>query len=49
VRRPIFREGNRLNRDLGDGQELPCIRLTKGGPLRFDVRDIEEFITQHKE
>ena len=21
--------------------ELPCIRLTKGGPLRFDMRDVE--------
>jgi excisionase family DNA binding protein len=29
--------------------ELPCIRLTKGGPMRFDVRDIEKFIAQHKE
>jgi len=29
--------------------ELPCIRITKGGPMRFDVRDIEKFITQHKE
>jgi excisionase family DNA binding protein len=28
--------------------ELPCIRITKGGPMRFDVRDIEKFITQHK-
>jgi excisionase family DNA binding protein len=30
-------------------RELPCVRLTKGGPLRFDVRDIEKFIAQHKE
>jgi excisionase family DNA binding protein len=29
--------------------ELPCIRLTKGGPMRFDVRDVERFIQTHKE
>ncbi len=29
--------------------ELPCIRLTKGGPMRFDVRDVEKFVAQHKE
>ena len=29
--------------------ELPCIRITKGGPMRFDVRDVEKFIAQHKE
>ena len=29
--------------------ELPCIRLTKGGPMRFDVRDVERFIQAHKE
>jgi excisionase family DNA binding protein len=28
--------------------ELPCIRLTKGGPMRFDMRDIERFVQQHK-
>ena len=28
--------------------ELPCVRLTKGGPMRFDLRDIEKFIEQHK-
>ena len=28
--------------------ELPCIRLTKGGPMRFDLRDIERFVEQHK-
>jgi len=29
--------------------ELPCIRLTKGGPMRFDLRDVEKFVEQHKE
>jgi excisionase family DNA binding protein len=28
--------------------ELPCIRLTKGGPLRFDPRDVEKFVTEHR-
>jgi len=28
--------------------ELPCVRLTKGGPMRFDLRDIERFIAAHK-
>ncbi|MGC1905418.1 MAG: helix-turn-helix domain-containing protein [Candidatus Acidiferrum sp.] len=28
--------------------ELPCIRMTKGGPMRFDLRDVEKFITEHK-
>lgn len=29
--------------------ELPCIRLSKGGPMRFDLRDVEKFVQQHKE
>lgn len=29
--------------------ELPCVRLTKGGPMRFDLRDIETFVAEHKE
>ena len=29
--------------------ELPCIHLTKGGPMRFDVRDIEKFVEKHRE
>ncbi len=29
--------------------ELPCVRLTPGGPIRFDLRDIEKFIEKHKE
>lgn len=36
-----------IRRKVHDG-ELPCVRLTKGGPMRFDVRDIEKFIAQHK-
>ncbi len=28
--------------------ELPCVRLTKGGPLRFTLADIERFIQQHR-
>ena len=36
-----------IRRKVSSG-ELPCIRLTKGGPMRFDVRDIERFIAQHK-
>jgi excisionase family DNA binding protein len=32
-----------------NSRELPCIRLTKGGPLRFDLRDIEKFVERHKE
>lgn len=36
-----------IRRKVGSG-ELPCIRLTKGGPMRFDLRDIEKFIMDHK-
>jgi excisionase family DNA binding protein len=28
--------------------ELPCIRLSKGGPMRFDLRDVEKFVEQHR-
>lgn len=28
--------------------ELPCIRLTKGGPMRFDVRDVEKFVAERR-
>jgi excisionase family DNA binding protein len=28
--------------------ELPCVRLTKGGPMRFDLRDVERFVAEHK-
>ena len=36
-----------IRRKVSTG-ELPCIRLTKGGPMRFDLRDIEKFVEQHK-
>jgi excisionase family DNA binding protein len=36
-----------IRRKVSTG-ELPCIRLTKGGPMRFDLRDIERFIAEHK-
>jgi excisionase family DNA binding protein len=28
--------------------EPPCVRLTKGGPLRFTLVDVERFIQQHR-
>lgn len=28
--------------------ELPCVRLSKGGPLRFDLRDVEKFVEKCK-
>jgi excisionase family DNA binding protein len=28
--------------------ELPCIRLTKNGVMRFDLRDVEKFVEKHK-
>jgi excisionase family DNA binding protein len=28
--------------------ELPCVRLTKGGPLRFTLADVEKFVQQHR-
>jgi excisionase family DNA binding protein len=28
--------------------ELPCIRLSKGGPMRFDLRDVEKYVERHK-
>lgn len=28
--------------------ELPCIRLSKGGRMRFDLRDVERFVEHHK-
>jgi excisionase family DNA binding protein len=30
-------------------RELPCIRITKGGHLRFDVRDVEKFVAEHRD
>ena len=35
-------------RRLVSAGELPSIRLTKGGPHRFDMRDIEKFVEKHK-
>lgn len=35
-------------RRLVHGGELACIRLSKGGPMRFDLRDVERFVEQHK-
>jgi len=37
-----------VRRKVSSG-ELPCIRLTKGGPMRFDPRDLERFIQAHKD
>jgi excisionase family DNA binding protein len=28
--------------------ELPCVRLTKGGPLRFTLADVEKFVEKHR-
>jgi excisionase family DNA binding protein len=36
-----------VRRKVSSG-ELPCVRLTKGGPLRFTLADIERFIQQHR-
>ena len=36
-----------VHRKVSSG-ELPVIRLTKGGPMRFDLRDVEKFIEQHR-
>ena len=36
-----------IRRLVGAG-ELPVIRLSKGGPLRFDPRDVERFIAEHR-
>ncbi len=36
-----------VRRKVSTGQ-LPCIRLSKGGPMRFDLRDVEKFVEQHK-
>jgi excisionase family DNA binding protein len=36
-----------IRRKVNTG-ELPCIRLTKGGPIRFDMRDVEKFVEQHR-
>ena len=36
-----------VRRKVGSG-ELPCVRLTKGGPMRFDMRDVEKFVEKHR-
>ena len=36
-----------IRRLVGAG-ELPVIRMSKGGPLRFDPKDLEKFIAEHK-
>lgn len=36
-----------IRRKVSSG-ELPCIRLTKGGPMHFDLRDVEKFVEKHK-
>ncbi len=36
-----------IRRKVSTG-ELPCIRLTEGGPMRFDIKDVEKFISAHK-
>jgi excisionase family DNA binding protein len=28
--------------------DLRCVRLSKGGPLRFDLADVQKFIASHK-
>lgn len=28
--------------------ELPCVRMSPGGPMRFDMRDVERFVESHK-
>ena len=28
--------------------DLPVIRLSKGGPMRFDLRDVERFVEKCK-
>jgi excisionase family DNA binding protein len=36
-----------IRRKVSSG-ELPCIRLSKGGPMRFDLRDVESFVEKCK-
>ncbi len=35
-------------RRLVHSGELACIRLSKGGPMRFDLRDVEKLVERHK-
>ncbi len=36
-----------IRRKVSSG-ELPCVRLSKGGPMRFDLRDVERFVEKCK-
>ena len=36
-----------VRRKVSSG-ELPCIRLTRGGPIRFDLRNVEKFVAEHR-
>jgi len=36
-------------RRLVSAGELRCVRLRAGGPLRFDLADVQRFIAAHKE
>jgi excisionase family DNA binding protein len=36
-----------IRRKVSTG-ELRCVRLTKGGPMKFDLRDVQRFVEQHK-
>jgi excisionase family DNA binding protein len=36
-------------RRLVSAGALRCVRLRAGGPLRFDVADIQKFIAAHKQ
>jgi excisionase family DNA binding protein len=36
-----------IRRKVSTG-ELRCVRLTNGGPMRFDLRDVQRFVEQHK-
>jgi excisionase family DNA binding protein len=35
-------------RRLVSAGELRCVRLSAGGPLRFDLADVQKFIAAHK-
>ena len=35
-------------RRLVTSGDLPVIRLSKGGPMRFDLRDVEKFVEQRR-
>ena len=35
-------------RRLVSAGNLPCVRLTTSHPMKFDLRDVERFIQEHK-